>query len=187
MARRAPAQVLHVLVLSAGGEPMGGMKKRALELACGWLRGHKMTLGEDVSDVTDRAAELVCGWLHRRGLCVEEALSGRLNAWIKVQRAEGSPVKSTPRGGAQSFPTWDWSGRPCPRDEAWIRVAAWLFSADDMSGPKTVEIQVARAAAPGWIQTTAETSQIPKFSFSSLEEFVLKAEASGEFPEEVRK
>lgn len=67
---------------------------------------------------TDRAAELVCGWLYRRGLCAEEALSGRLNAWIKVRRAEGAPGLATMRGGSQAFPCWDWSGRPAPRDEA---------------------------------------------------------------------
>lgn len=133
----------------------------------------------------DRAAELVCGWLHRRGLCAEEALSGRLNAWIKVRRAEGTPGLSTLRGGSQAFPCWDWAGRPVPRDEAWLRAAKWLFSADDWTGPKTVEIQVTCSPAPGWIQTTTETtpemSRIPKFSFSSLEEFILKAETSGDF------
>jgi hypothetical protein len=139
-----------------------------------------------VSDgATDRAAELVCGWLHRRGLHVEEALSGRLNAWIKVRRTEGAPGLSTLRGGSQAFPCWDWAGRPVPRDEAWLRAARWLFSDGDMTGPKTVEIQVTRFRAPGWIQTTTETapemSRIPKFAFSSLEEFILKAEASGEF------
>lgn len=133
------------------------------------------------ADAADTAAELVCGWLHRRGLCIEEALSGRLNAWIKVRRAEGAPGQSTLRGGVQSFPCWDWSGSPVPRGEAWLRTAAWLFSDGDMTGPKTVETQAVREAAPGWIQTTTETSQIPKFRFSSLEEFVLKAEASGEF------
>ena len=131
----------------------------------------------------DRAAELVGGWLHRCGLCVEEALSGRLNAWIKVRRAEGAAGQSTLRGGSQSFPCWDWAGRPVPRDEAWLRAAKWLFSADDRTGPKAAETQVVRAAAPGWIQATTETSRIPKFRFSSLEEFVLKAEASGEFRE----
>lgn len=139
---------------------------------------------EASADATDRAAVLICGWLYRFGLCVEEALSGRLNAWIKIQRAEGMPAKSTLKGGAQSFPCWDWSGSPVPRDEAWLRTAKWLFSADDWTGPKIIETRVTHVAAPGWIQMKAETSRIPKFSFSSLEEFVLKAEASCEFIED---
>ena len=134
------------------------------------------------ADATERAAALACGWLRRHGFRVEECLEddrkgGKLNAWIKLRRAnDGSKFKGT----SNSFPTWDWAGQRRENADAWLYAVSWLFLAGG-DGPTAVEFVSELEPAPGWTRFERKILPVPKFSFSSLEEFVLKAEASGDF------
>ena len=51
------------------------------------------------------------------------------------------------------------------------------------TAPSAVIEEVSLDVSPGRRRIEIRTEPVPKFSFSSLEEFVLKAEASGEFGE----
>lgn len=132
--------------------------------------------------ITEKAAETACRWLHGRGFRVEECLEDdgkgeKLNAWIALRRAnDGSKFKGT----SNSFPTWDWAGRRRKRADAWLYAINWLFL-EGGDGPTATESVSTREMAPGWTRREKKTLPVPKFRFSSLEEFVLKAEASGEF------
>ena len=114
----------------------------------------------------EAAAKAACGWLAARGFRVEERLeegpSGKkLNVWMKVRRErDGSSF-----AGAKFSPAWDWVERRIPREDAWLRLVEWLF----LEG----------GDGPGWTVEKNGVSPIPKFSFSSLEEFVLKAAVAG--------
>lgn len=129
------------------------------------------------------AARTACRWLAARGFRVEERLaedpSGKtLNAWIGVRRDSKDSRLSGPSG--RTLPTWDWAGQRRPREDAWLRVVEWLFL-EGGDGPDTVSDVETREIAPGWTVEENRRSPVPKFRFSTLEEFVLKAEASGEF------
>ena len=145
----------------AEGELMGktrkkareGAAERALELACRWLNAHKMLLDEKVT-------------------------ADGLNAGMSLR----SPAGKTEFEG-EDFPTWDRAGRPVPKEDAVFAVVEWLFGEGgyDDGGPSAVVEEVSRDVSPGRRRTEIRTEPVPKFRFSSLEEFVLKAEASGEF------
>ena len=130
----------------------------------------------------EAAAKTACRWLAARGLRVEERLEGgpggeKLSVWMKVRRERDGSSFAGANGGAK-FPTWDWAGRRIPREDAWLRVVEWLFL-EGGDGPATASDVVAEEIAPGWIAEENRLSPVPKFRFSTLEEFALKAAAAG--------
>lgn len=137
-------------------------------------------------DAAERALELACGWLHRHKMVLDEkvtadGLSAGASLWSPGGKTEFED---------EDFPTWDWDGSPVPKEDAVLAVVEWLFGErgdEDGCGPSAVMEEVSRDVSPGRRRTEVRTEPVPKFSFSSLEEFVLKAEASGEFQEEARK
>ena len=69
------------------------------------------------------------------------------------------------------------------KKDAILAVIRWLFWEDGDEcgyGPSAVVEEVSRNVSPGRYRTEILTKPVPKFSFSSLEEFVLKAETSGD-------
>lgn len=129
----------------------------------------------------EAAAKIACRWLAARGFRVEERLEEgpdgeKLNAWMKVRRNRG---ESSIAGG-QMHRTWDWAGRRRPREDAWLRVVEWLFL-EGGDGPSAVSDVETRETALGWTVEENRLSPVPKFRFSTLEEFAVKAVASGEF------
>lgn len=130
--------------------------EKALELTCRWLHGHKMVLDEKV-------------------------VTNGLNAGISLRSPEGRTEFDD-----EDFPVWDWAGKPVSKEEAVLTVVEWLFSESGDAcgdGPSAVIEEVLRDVSPGRRRIEIRTEPVPKFSFSSLEEFVLKTEASGEFGE----
>ena len=104
-----------------------------------------------------------------------------LNAGISLRSPEGRT-----EFGDEDFPVWDWAGKPVSKEEAVLTVVEWLFGENGDAcgdGPSAVTEEVSRDVSPGRRRIEILTEPVPKFSFSSLEEFVLKAEASGEFGE----
>lgn len=146
------------------------------------------------------AAKAACRWLAAKGFRVEERLEEgpggeKLSVWMKIRRERDSAwMKARRERGRSSFanfasmalPTWSWDGRRVPREDAWLRVVEWLFL-EYGDGPDAVSDVETGEAAPGWTVEENRLSPVPKFRFSSLEEFVLKASAAGEFAEEARK
>ena len=111
----------------------------------------------------------------------ERVATNGLNAGISLRSPEGKTEFDY-----EDFPAWDWAGRPVPKEEAVLTVTEWLFGKSrDIcgNGPSAVTEEVSRDISPGRHRIETMTEPVPKFSFSSLEEFVLKAEASGEFGE----
>ena len=111
----------------------------------------------------------------------ERVATNGLNAGISLRSPEGKTEFDY-----EDFPAWDWAGRPVPKEEAVLTVTEWLFGkSGDIcgNGPSAVTEEVSRDISPGRHRIETMTEPVPKFSFSSLEEFVLKAEASGEFGE----
>ena len=137
-------------------------------------------------DAAERALELACGWLYRHRMALDEKVAaGGLNAGMSL-RSPGGEAEFE----GEDFPEWDWAGKPVPKEDAALAVAEWLFreGGDEYGdGPSAVAEGVPRDVSPGRRRIEVRTEPVPKFSFSSLEEFVLKAEASGEFLEEARK
>lgn len=131
-----------------------GTVEKALELACRWLYGHKMLLDEKVT---------------------ADGLNAGMSLWSPGGKTEFEN---------EDFPAWDWAGRPVPEEDAVLAVVEWLFGKsgyEDGCGPSAVMEEVSRDVSPGRRRTEVQTEPVPKFDFSSLEEFVLKAEASGDF------
>ena len=111
----------------------------------------------------------------------EKVTTNGLNAGISLRSPEGRTEFDD-----EDFPAWDWAGRPVSKEEAVLAVAEWLFGKDGDEcgdGPSAVTEEVSRDVSSGRRRIEILTEPVPKFSFSSLEEFVLKAEASGEFGE----
>ena len=134
--------------------------EKALELACRWLHGHKMMLDEKITT---------------------DGLNTGMSIWSPGGKTDFYDW---------DFPSWDWAGEAVPREKAAFEVVAWLFSEDgddEGDGPESTAEEVASEVSPGRRKIETRLAPVPKFSFSSLEEFVLKAEVSGEFQEEARK
>lgn len=131
-------------------------------------------------DMAEKALELTCRWLHGHKMALDEKVATNgLNAGISLRSPEGRTEFDD-----EDFPAWDWAGRPVSKEEAVLTVAEWLFgeSGDIFgNGPSTVTEEVSRDVSPGRRRIEIRTEPVPKFSFSSLEEFVLKAEASNDF------
>lgn len=129
----------------------------------------------------EAAAKIACGWLAARGFRVEERLEEsprgkKLNAWMRVRRDSRESSLAGPSG--RTLPTWDWAGRRIPREDAWLRVVEWLFL-EGGDGPDAVSNVETREIAPGWTAEESRLSPVPKFRFSTLEEFAVKAAAAG--------
>ena len=130
-------------------------------------------------DVVEKALDLACRRLHAHKMLLDEKVTADgLNAGMSLR----SPAGKT-EFEEEDFPTWDRAGRPVPKEDAVFAVVEWLFGegAYDGGGPSAVVEEVSRDVSPGRRRTEIRTEPVPKFGFSSLEEFVLKAEASGEF------
>ena len=130
-------------------------------------------------DPAEKALELTCRWLHAHKMALDEKVTtDGLYAGMSLY----SPKEKTVLDG-EDFPKWDWAGRPVSKEEAVLTVVEWLFSERGDAcgdGPSAVVEEVSRNVSPGRYRTEILTKPVPKFSFSSLEEFVLKAEASGD-------
>ena len=141
---------------------MGGTRKKAQE------------------DAAEKALELACRWLHRHKMALDEKVTADgLNASMSLWSPGGKTEFED-----EDFPTWDWAGMPVPKEDAVLAVAEWLFGEGgdgDGDGPSAVAEKASRDVSPGRRRIEIRTEPVPKFSFSSLEEFVLKAEASGDF------
>ena len=126
--------------------------------------------------------ELTCRWLHSHKMVLDERVATNgLNAGISLRSPEGKTEFDY-----EDFPAWDWAGKPVSKEEAVLTVTEWLFGkSGDVcgNGPYAVTEEVSHDVSPGRCKIEIRTESVPKFSFSSLEEFVLKAEASGEFGE----
>lgn len=131
-------------------------------------------------DAAERALELTCRWLYRHKMMLDEKVTtGDLNVGISLWSPGGKTEFKD-----EDFPEWDWAGEPVPKEDAVLAVVEWLFRerGDEYgNGPSVVIEEVSRDVSPGRHRVEIRTEPVPKFSFSSLEEFVLKAEASGEF------
>ena len=129
---------------------------------------------------SDEAARLSCSWLARHGLWVEEVtkvgVDGReWNAGMRIVCPDGRTIMNT------GLERWDWDGSErTPRDEAWFRVVDWLFQSE--RGPSWVQETAASVPSQGWSRIRKRRFPVPKLSFSSLEEFVLKASVHPDFP-----
>ena len=131
-------------------------------------------------DAAEKALGLACRWLHGRKMMLDETVTADgLNAGMSLW---------SPGGKAEfedwDFPSWDWSGEAVPRAKAALEVVEWLFGEDgdsDGDGPENTAEETTREVSPGRRRIEKKLTPVPKFDFSSLEEFVLKAEASGEF------
>lgn len=131
-------------------------------------------------DVVEKALDLACRWLHGRRMMLDEAVTADglvagMSLWSPGGKADFED---------EDFPSWDWSGEPVPRETAALEAVEWLFSEDGDSGgdgPRNTAEETAREVSPGRRRIEKKLTPVPKFRFSSLEEFVLKAEASGEF------
>jgi hypothetical protein len=136
-------------------------------------------------DAAEKALELICRWLHAHKMVLDEKVApGGLNAGMSLWSPGGKTEFED-----EDFPAWDWAGRPVPKEDAVLAVAEWLFGEsgdEDGEGPSAVVEEVSCDVSPGRRRTETRAEPVPKFSFSSLEEFILKAEASGEFPVEAR-
>ena len=111
----------------------------------------------------------------------EKVATNGLNAGISLRSPKGKTEFDD-----EDFPVWDWAGKPISKEEAVLTVVEWLFSESGdacSDGPSVVIEEILRDVSPGRRRIEILTEPVPKFSFSSLEEFVLKAEASGEFGE----
>ena len=130
-------------------------------------------------DAAERALELTCRWLHAHKMALDEKVTADgLYAGMSLY----SPEEKTMFEG-EDFPKWDWAGRRFPKKDAVLSVVKWLFREDGDEcgyGPPAVVEEVSRNVSPGRYRTEILTKPVPKFSFSSLEEFVLKAETSGD-------
>ena len=142
----------------------------------------KKTQKNTQEDMAEKALELTCRWLHGHKMALDEKVAANgLNAGMSLRSPEGRTEFDD-----EDFPAWDWAGRPVSKEEAVLTVAEWLFGErGDVcgNGPSAVTEEVSRDVSPGRRRIEIRTEPVPKFSFSSLEEFVLKAEASGEFGE----
>lgn len=131
-------------------------------------------------DMAEKALELTCRWLYSHKMALDEKVATNgLNAGISLRSPEGRTEFDD-----EDFPAWDWAGRPVSKEEAVLTVAEWLFgeSGDIFgNGPSAVTEEVSRDVSPGRRRIEIRTEPVPKFNFSSLEEFVLKAEASNDF------
>ena len=131
-------------------------------------------------DPAEKALELTCRWLHAHKMALDEKVTtDGLYAGMSLY----SPKEKTVLDG-EDFPEWDWAWRYFPKKDAVLAVVQWLFREDGDEcghGPSAVVEEVSRNVSPGRYRTEILTKPVPKFSFSSLEEFVLKAEASNDF------
>lgn len=131
-------------------------------------------------DSAEKALELTCRWLHAHKMALQEKVAADgLYAGMSLY----SPEEKTVFEG-EDFPKWDWAGRYFPKKDAVLAVVQWLFreGGDECGyGPPAVVEEVSRNVSPGRYRTEILAKPVPKFSFSSLEEFVLKAEASNDF------
>lgn len=137
-------------------------------------------------DAAEKALELACRWLHAHKMMLDEKTTADgLNAGMSMWSPGGKTEFED-----EDFPAWDWAGKPVPKEDAALVMAEWLFgeNGDEYgAAPSAVVEEVSRDVSPGRCRIEVRREPVPKFGFSSLEEFVIKAEASGEFPEEVRK
>lgn len=131
-------------------------------------------------DLAEKALELTCRWLHAHKMALQEKVAADgLYAGMSLYSPEEKTVFED-----ENFPNWDWAGRSVPKKDAVIAVIQWLFWEDGDEcgyGTSAVVEEVSRNVSPGRYRTEILTKPVPKFSFSSLEEFVLKAEASNDF------
>ena len=130
-------------------------------------------------DVAEKALKLTCRWLHAHKMALQEKVAAD-GLYTCVSLC--SPEEKTVFEG-EDFPVWDWAGRHFPKKDAILAVIRWLFWEDGDEcgyGPSAVVEEVSRNVSPGRYRTEILTKPVPKFSFSSLEEFVLKAETSGD-------
>ena len=131
-------------------------------------------------DTAEKALELACRWLHGHKMALDEKVATNgLNAGISLRSPEGRTEFDD-----EDFPVWDWAGKPISKEEAVLTVVEWLFgeSGDACGdGPSAVAEEVSRDVSQRRYRTEIRKEAVPKFSFSSLEEFVLKAEASNDF------
>jgi len=133
-----------------------------------------------IRDAAEAAIELACRWLHKRKMTLSEIVTDKgLNAGMAISSSCGKVEFHE-----WDFPEWDWAGDPVPKDEAALALVEWLFGEDGDEagdGPDRTSEEISRVVSPGRCRIEIRTAPVPKFRFSSLEEFVLKAEASGEF------
>lgn len=133
----------------------------------------------------EAAAKIACKWLAARGLHVEERIEEdpngkKLNAWICVRRDSKDSCLTGPGRmlPTRMLPTWDWASQRKPREDAWLCVVEWLFL-EGGDGPDTFSNVEMKEIAPGWTVEEDRRSPVPKFRFSTLEEFAVKAAAAG--------
>ena len=130
-------------------------------------------------DPAEKALELTCRWLHAHKMALREKIAAD---GIYAGMSLCSPGGKT-EFDDYDFPAWDWAGRSVRKEDAALAVIQWLFGEDGDecgNGPSAVVEEVSRDFSPGRYRTEIRKEPVPKFSFSSLEEFVLKAEASGD-------
>lgn len=129
----------------------------------------------------ETAAKAACRWLATKGFHIEERIEEgpsrkKLSAYMIVRRDRRESSFAGPSG--RTLPTWDWAGQRITREDAWLRVVEWLFL-EGGDGPNTVSNVETLEKAPGWIVEENKRSPVPKFRFSTLEEFAVKAAAAG--------
>lgn len=131
--------------------------------------------------VIDKAAEIVCAWLARRGCelieTTEAGLKREWNCGMEIRRSPGKSVHMD-----KMLPTWNWAGSRRTPGEAWLTVADWLFGLS-REGPSWVQVADESRPSPGRVVLRRKRFPVPKFRFSSLEEFVLKASVLPDFRE----
>ena len=142
----------------------------------------RKTQKNTLEDTAEKALELTCRWLHSHKMALDWPVAAdALYAGMSLRSPDGRTEFDD-----EDFPACDWAGRPVPKEEAVLTVAEWLFGErGDVcgNGPSAVTEEVSLDVSPGRRRIEIRTEPVPKFSFSSLDEFVLKAEASGEFGE----
>ena len=128
--------------------------------------------------MAEKALELTCRWLHAHKMAPREKIAAAsLYAGISPRSPEGRTEFDD-----DDFPVWDWAGKLVSKEEAVLAVVEWLFgeSGDACGdGPSAVIEEVLRDMSSGRRRIEIRTEPVPKFSFSSLDEFVPRAEASG--------
>lgn len=138
--------------------------------------------------VLERAFSAVCGWLAENGFLLEEALEEKDGRTLCVRMALSPAVDSSSSfdDDGWDLPEYEWD-EGAPEGEALLELVSGLFRKGDSCCPDEVVRSAGwREVQPGRAVRTVRRRRVPKFSFSSLEEFVIKAEASGEFPGEAR-
>lgn len=147
------------------------------------MKNMKRKSGKAASfDAAEKAIEITCRWLYGRGMSLHETIgTDGSNLRMTIQSSDGKAGFCDENGDEADFPVWEnYSG--ILKEDVVLGVVEWLFKkGGDGDGDRPFyTLSTATAdVSPGRLRTTLKTTLVPKLEFSSLEEFVLKAEAAG--------